>query len=78
DARKLAATAAGAPWSENVLRRSFASYHLEFYQDGAKTASVIGHTDAGTTFAKYRIPTTKAAAKEWFALTPAKVRKLMR
>jgi len=60
-------------WPDNVLRRSFASYHLAVNDDGAKTAAVVGHTDAETTFAKYRVPATRATGKEWLSLTPRTV-----
>jgi integrase len=60
-------------WSHNILRRSFASHHLARFEDGAKTAATMGHTDAETTFAKYRVPATRKAGKAWFALTPEKV-----
>lgn len=57
-------------WSHNIMRRSFASHHLAVNEDGARTAAVLGHTDAETTFAKYRVPTTRAAGAEWFAILP--------
>ena len=69
--RTAIASAAKLPgWSHNILRRSFASHHLAAYENGARTASVMGHTDAGTTFAKYRVPATRAAGEEWFSLSP--------
>ena len=73
DARLAIAKAANLRgWSHNIMRRSFASHHLAVNQDGAKTAAVLGHTDAETTFAKYRVPTTKEAGLEWLSLTPEK------
>lgn len=74
DARLSIARAAKIrTWSHNILRRSFASHHLAVNEDGARTAAVLGHTDAQTTFAKCRVPATRASGLEWFALTPARV-----
>ncbi len=74
DARTAIAHAAGIhEWPDNVLRRSNASYDLALNEDSAKTAARLGHTDAETTYAKYRVPTTRKLAKEWFSYTPRKV-----
>lgn len=74
DARLAIARAAEFPrWSHNILRRSFASHHLAVNEDGARTAAVLGHTDAQTTFAKYRVPATRDAGQAWLSLTPEKV-----
>jgi integrase len=74
DARTAISRKAGIrTWPDNILRRSFASYDLALNENGAKTAARMGHTDAETTFAKYRVPATRAAALEWNSLTPEKV-----
>jgi len=66
--------AASVPeWPHNGLRRSCASYHLAAFEDGARTAALLGHTDAETTHAKYRLPRRKIDGKRWNALTPEKV-----
>lgn len=71
DARTAVSRAAKiSSWSHNVLRRSFASHHLALFENGARTAAVMGHTDAGTTFAKYRVPATRAAGTKWFGVMP--------
>lgn len=62
-----------AKWHHNGLRRSFGSYHLAAYENAALTAEIMGHTDAETTKAKYRVARRKAVAEEWFALTPEAV-----
>lgn len=64
---------AGGHWLDNGARRSFGSYHLAAFQDAARTAEIMGHTDAKTTKAKYRVARKQAVALEWFALTPEKV-----
>ena len=71
DARLAIARAAKLPgWSHNIMRRSFASHHLALNEDGAKTAAVLGHTDAETTFAKYRVPAKRCDGEAWFAIFP--------
>lgn len=72
DARAAVAKAAGVEWIENGLRRSFGSYHLAAFENGGLTAALMGHTDAETTFAKYRVPVKKTVAVEWFATMPPK------
>jgi integrase len=57
-------------WIHNVLRRSYASYHLAAFEDAAKTAREMGHTDAKTTLAKYNVARRRADGLEWFKLTP--------
>ena len=75
DARSALAAAVGLKgWPANVLRRSFASYHLAHHEDGGKTAAMMGHTDADTTFAKYRVPAKREDAADWFSLSPLRVR----
>lgn len=60
-------------WPDNALRRSFASYHLASFGNAARTAEILGHTDAETTQSKYRVARKKEVADAWFALTPAAV-----
>ena len=53
-------------WPANALRHSFASYHLAHYQDAAKTALQLGHTESGTLFRHYReLVTQQEAAAFW-------------
>ena len=71
DARTAISRAAKiSAWSHNILRRSFASHHLALFENGARTAAVMGHTDAGTTFAKYRVPAKREASAAWFGIMP--------
>lgn len=71
--RRLAIPLGLPAWPHNVLRRSFGSYHLAAFQDASLTAEIMGHTDAATTKAKYRVARRKEVAEQWFALTPKKV-----
>lgn len=63
-------------WPDNVLRRSFGSHHLAAFEDSAKTAALMGHTDASTTYAKYYRAVPKAVGEAWFAILPPKRKKL--
>src|SRR5690606_4234490 len=67
---QLSASIGLAAWPNNVLRRSFGSFHLAWIQNAALTAELMGHTDATTTKAKYRVPRRLEAGAEWFAITP--------
>ena len=61
--------ATGVTWAHNVTRHSFVSYHLAHFQNAGKTALQAGHTEA-ILFANYRELVTKAAASEFWAITP--------
>lgn len=58
-------------WPHNVLRRSWASYHLAAFENSALTAAQAGHTSADTTYGKYRTLARKGDGEQWFALTPS-------
>lgn len=57
-------------WGHNILRRSCASHHLAAYEDAAKTAAMLGHTSADTTYAKYYRALPQPQGLEWFAILP--------
>ena len=57
-------------WHYNVLRRSFASYHLAAFENQNLTAALMGHTTSDTTFAKYRAARRKADGVAWFGIAP--------
>jgi hypothetical protein len=62
---------AGVPWSRNVTRHSFCSYHLAKFQSAANTALEAGHTEE-MLFGHYRECVTEQAAAEFWSLTPEK------
>jgi integrase len=41
-------------WPEDVLRHSFASYHLAKHRNAALTAELMGHKNARIIYAHYR------------------------
>jgi integrase len=61
--------ATGLPWSHNVTRHSFVSYHLARFQNAGKTALEAGHTEQ-MLFSNYREVVTVEAAKEYFSIVP--------
>jgi integrase len=60
-------TAAGlTSWPSNALRHGFASYHLAKFEDAAKLALELGHTNQDLLFRHYReLVTSEQAAKYW-------------
>jgi integrase len=57
---------AKVPWSNDVLRHSFASYHLAHHENVAKTSMQLGHRDTNVLFNHYRdLVTREDAAKFW-------------
>lgn len=58
-------------WSSDVMRHSFASYHIELHQSADKTALQLGHQ--GSTkmlFRHYKATVTKKEAAEFWELRP--------
>ena len=59
-----------ASWPHNALRHSFASYHLAFHQNAAKTALELGHTESRMLFQRYRELVEPQEAAEYFQIAP--------
>ena len=57
-------------WPHNALRHTFASCHLAFHQDAAKTALELGHTESATLFRHYRELVRPEDAKAFWNITP--------
>ena len=68
---RKAAHAAGISPPPNALRHSYASYHLAAYQDAAKTALQLGHTESRTLFQYYRELVKVEDAKAFWQTFPA-------
>jgi integrase len=60
-------------WPRNALRHTFASCHLAYYQDAAKTALQLGHTESRTLFAHYRELVKSRDAAQFWAIVPAEI-----
>jgi integrase len=68
--RKIAKKAEMKEWPSNAMRHSFASYHLALYQDAAKTAMLLGHSqNASVLWDNYRELVTEDDARRYFAIT---------
>ena len=59
-------------WPQNVMRHSFASYHLAAFGDAARTALALGHPHGvEVLFAHYRSMVREKTALEYWAIVPA-------
>ena len=57
-------------WPHDVMRHSFASYHLALTQDAPKTSHELGHTSPEMLYRHDRNLVTEAQAKAYFAIKP--------
>jgi len=76
---------AGVEWADNIMRHSFASYHLSRGQDPAKTSLQLGHQRADILFSNYRnIRTmtgrnvTHKLARKYWKIEPKKADNVIR
>lgn len=60
---------AGVPWSHDVTRHSFVSYHLAAWRSAAQTALEAGHSEA-VLFQHYREVVTPDQARQFWELRP--------
>ena len=72
--RLLAALAkdAGVPWTQDVLRHSFASYAYEQSRDAAATAFEMGHQGTAIFFRHYRGLVAPSDGQRFFNIQPTK------
>ena len=69
--RKLAIIkAAGLNWAHDIMRHSYASYHLTQFESADKTALEMGHRDTQMLFRHYRELVTKEEAHAYWAIEP--------
>jgi integrase len=72
DGREETCKAAEIEWPSNVLRHSFASYHLAQFKNAGQTAAELGHAGAAMLYQHYReLVKPDAAARWWQILPPA-------
>jgi len=62
----------GINWQPDIMRHSFASYHLALHQSADKTAFELGHRDSKMLFAHYRELVSFEAANAYWNITPSK------
>ena len=69
--RKLALIkAADIRWSHDIMRHSYASYHLAHFCSADKTALEMGHRDTNMLFRHYRQLVTREDAENFWAIMP--------
>ena len=61
---------AGLNWQPDIMRHSFASYHLAMHTSADKTALELGHRDSKMLFAHYRELVTQEAAQAYWSIRP--------
>lgn len=62
--------AAGMTWINNVMRHSFATYHLARYRDAGRTAHDLGHPNANLIYSTYRSLAQVADGEKYFQIKP--------
>lgn len=60
--RALRRAAGFIPWSPDVLRHTFASYHASYFRNLPLLQWEMGHRDASLLYSRYVVPTRRAAA----------------
>jgi integrase len=65
--RRLAKVA----WCIDILRHTFATYHLAAYENAAKTAFLMGHRGLDMLYGHYRGLATRAEAARFWAIYPS-------
>lgn len=69
--RRKLCEAAGVDWSADVMRHTFASYHIKHHQNPGATALMMGHERSLKMLYKHYVaPVTKQAAAQFWSLTP--------
>lgn len=70
DGREVREIVPGTPWAQDVLRHSFASYHVAMHGSADKTATQMGHRSTAMLFRHYRELVTKGEAEEFWRIVP--------
>lgn len=65
-----------AEWPHDVMRHSFASYHLAAFQNAPRTSLELGHTEPETLYTHYRNLATEADARAFFGIIPGPGRRV--
>ena len=65
-----AARVADVPWSQDILRHTFASYAYELSRDAPSTAYEMGHQGTAIFFRHYRGLVPPGSGKTFFSITP--------
>ena len=57
-------------WKPDIMRHSFASYHLAYHGSPDRTAHELGHRDTQMLYRHYRQLVTREAAEAFWAIRP--------
>jgi len=66
---KAVRATARANWCHDILRHSYASYHLAYFEDAAALQLQMGHVDTSMIFNNYRQRVKKSEVEKWWNLT---------
>jgi len=69
-AKEAIRSQAEVEWGSDILRHTFASYHLAHHENAAKTSLLMGHVRADILFDHYRNLVTKKEAREFWSIRP--------
>jgi integrase len=61
---------AGVTWGHDIMRHTFASYHLAYHASPDRTAHELGHRDTQMLYRHYRQLVTREAAEAFWAIRP--------
>ena len=61
---------AGVAWGHDIMRHTFASYHLAYHGSPDRTAHELGHRDTQMLYRHYRQLVTREAAEAFWAIGP--------
>jgi len=71
--REIVITQANVDWTHDVMRHTYASYHLAYHQSADKTALEMGHRDTQMLFRHYRSVVTKDEAANFWKIEPSRL-----
>jgi integrase len=57
-------------WAPDIMRHSFASYHVAMHEDAALTAAAMGHSDTKLIYSTYRKLVKKSEAEKFWSIFP--------
>ncbi len=61
---------ADVTWGHDIMRHTFASYHLAYHGSPDRTAHELGHRDTNMLFRHYRQLVTKEEAEKFWDIRP--------
>jgi len=71
--REIVIRQANVDWTHDIMRHTYASYHLAYHQSADKTALEMGHRDTQMLFRHYRSVVSKDEAAKFWKIEPAEL-----